>query len=165
MDIHKKYIERCITLASNGLGHTKSNPLVGCVIVNDEKIIGEGYHHLFGGKHAEVLAWENTGKPDNLENCDIYINLEPCAHIGKTGSCAQLLSKLNPKKVIISQLDPNPLVNGKGVEILKTAGIEVITGILENDSKFLNRRFNTFHSKQRPFIIFGLQGNGIAIRR
>ena len=153
MSIHNVYMQRCLKLASNGLGHTLSNPLVGCVIVKNNQIIGEGFHKTFGGPHAEIIAWENAGKPETLKDCTVYVNMEPCTHTGKTPPCTDLLVKLKPKTIVIAQQDPNQHVSGNGIQVLKNAGIEVITGVLENESRFLNRRFNTFHEKKRPYII------------
>ncbi|MFI5205128.1 MAG: bifunctional diaminohydroxyphosphoribosylaminopyrimidine deaminase/5-amino-6-(5-phosphoribosylamino)uracil reductase RibD [Flavobacteriales bacterium] len=153
MHVHNHYMKRSLALASNGLGHTLSNPLVGCVIVNAGKIIGEAYHKKFGGPHAEVLAWENAGKPESLKDCTVYVNMEPCTHYGKTPPCTDLLEQLLPKTVVVAQTDPNTSVSGKGIEVLRNAGIEVITGVLEKEARFINRRFNTYHEKKRPYII------------
>src|SRR5688572_6741272 len=99
MSEHDFFMKRALALASNGLGHTLSNPMVGCVIVRDGKIMGEAYHKKFGEAHAEVLAWENAGKPESLKNCTVYVNMEPCTHHGKTPPCTDLLIRLKPDTV------------------------------------------------------------------
>jgi diaminohydroxyphosphoribosylaminopyrimidine deaminase / 5-amino-6-(5-phosphoribosylamino)uracil reductase len=150
---NEKYMQRCFQLALNGLGNVAPNPLVGCVIVNKGEIIGEGYHQKYGEAHAEVNAINSVKDKSLLANSTVYVNLEPCAHFGKTPPCADLLVKHNVKEVVISNSDPNPKVAGKGVEILKAAGIKVITGILENEGWDINKRFFTNIVKSRPYII------------
>ncbi len=140
-------------LARLGFGNVSPNPMVGCVIVCKDKIIGEGYHQSFGGPHAEVGAVEEVKDKKMLAESTVYVTLEPCAHFGKTPPCASLLIQNHVKKVVIANIDPNPLVAGKGVEILKEAEIEVKTGILEDDGKDLNKRFFTSFNKKRPFVI------------
>lgn len=147
-----QYMERCLQLAKLGAGLVAPNPLVGCVIVHNSKIIGEGYHHKFGGAHAEVVAIQSVANKDLLKESTVYVSLEPCAHFGKTPPCANLLVTHQVKKVVIAQLDPNPLVAGKGISILQEAGIKVVTGVLENEAKSLNNRFNWFHQQKLPFI-------------
>ncbi len=137
--IHEKYIKRCITLAKRAGGDTLPNPLVGCVIVKNDKIIGEGFHKKFGFPHAEVEAIKSANEP--VEDSTLYVNLEPCSHYGKTPPCADLIISKKIKKVIIGMKDPNPLVAGKGIKKLKNAGIEVITGILEDKCRELNEVF------------------------
>jgi diaminohydroxyphosphoribosylaminopyrimidine deaminase/5-amino-6-(5-phosphoribosylamino)uracil reductase len=127
--------------------------MVGCVIVNKDKIIGEGWHQYFGGPHAEVNAINRVIDKEMIRGSDVYVNLEPCAHYGKTPPCAKLLSGHNVDKVIISNRDINPLVSGKGIEILRSAGIRVEEGILEKEGADLNRRFFTYHAQARPYII------------
>lgn len=153
MNIDEKYIKRCIELSKHGYGHVEPNPYVGAVIVNDNKIIGEGFHIKYGGPHAEVNAINSVKDKEILKSSTIYVNLEPCSHQGKTPPCANLIIESGIKKVVISMLDPNKLVSGNGVSMLKNAGVDVKTGVLENESKWLNRRFITFHTKQRPYII------------
>lgn len=153
------YMKRCLELAELGMGNVSPNPMVGCVIVNGGKIIGEGYHQKIGEEHAEVNAINNvfakfgTKAPALLKDATAYVSLEPCAHFGKTPPCADLLIKHQIKKVVIGNNDPFTKVNGKGIEKLKDVGIEVITGVLENECSFLNRRFFTRISQQRPYII------------
>jgi diaminohydroxyphosphoribosylaminopyrimidine deaminase / 5-amino-6-(5-phosphoribosylamino)uracil reductase len=150
---HDTYMERCFELALKGLGYVAPNPLVGCVIVKDEKIIAEAYHMEYGKAHAEVNAILSLSENFDYSDCTLYVNLEPCSHQGKTPPCSDLIIKKNFKRVVISNVDTNPLVGGKGIERLKKAGIEVEAGILEKKGRELNKRFFTFHEKQRPYII------------
>lgn len=153
------YMERCLTLAALGIGAVSPNPMVGCVIVHNDQIIGEGYHQQFGGPHAEVnaiqsvLATYKKLAPSLLRQSTAYVNLEPCAHFGKTPPCADLLVLHQLKRVVIGNTDPFAGVNGKGIEKLKLAGIEVTTGVLAEECAYLNRRFFTRIKSQRPFII------------
>ncbi len=147
------YLERSLELARHGLGLTSSNPLVGCVIVADGSILGEGYHHRFGGPHAEVLAINQVQDESLLRKSTLYVNLEPCSHHGKTPPCTDLIIKKGIPRVVIGCKDPNPLVSGSGIKKMEQAGIEVITGLHEKESRFLNRRFITFHEQKRPWII------------
>ncbi len=153
------YMNRCLDLASLGIANVSPNPMVGCVIVKDKQIIGEGYHQKFGEAHAEVNAINDVFRKYGdeastlLKNATAYVSLEPCAHFGKTPPCADLLIKHQVKKVVIGNHDPFTKVNGKGVEKLKNAGIEVVSGILADECSFLNRRFFTRITKQRPYII------------
>ena len=149
---HEKYIQRCIQLAKNGLGTTYPNPLVGSVIVSNDKIIGEGWHYKAGSPHAEVNAIASVCKESSLINATIYVSLEPCSHFGKTPPCADLIIESGIKTVVIGSLDPNPQVAGRGVKKLLDAGCEVLTGVLENECMDLNKRFFTFHQKKRPYI-------------
>ena len=147
------YMRRCLELAENGLGNVAPNPLVGCVIVHKDRVIGEGYHREFGRAHAEVNAIESVKDVSLLTESTLYVNLEPCSHHGKTPPCADLILSKKIPRVVIGQMDPNPEVAGNGIKKLEAAGVEVRQGVLEEESKFLNRRFNTFHIKKRPFII------------
>ncbi len=153
MNEDEKYINRCFELALNGLGNVSPNPMVGCVIVYQDKIIGEGYHRNYGEAHAEVNAINTVENKELLKESTVYVNLEPCSHYGKTPPCAELLIKHQVKRVVISNTDPNPLVAGKGIQLLKSAGIEVICGVLEEKGNELNKRFFTFFAKKRPYII------------
>lgn len=146
-------MQRCLDLAVKGLGQVASNPMVGCVIVCDDKIISEGYHQFYGGLHAEPNALKDIDS-DTLKKSILYVNLEPCSHYGKTPPCADLIISKGIKKVVIGNLDSNPLVAGKGVQKLKNAGIEVEYGILNEECRELNKRFFTFHEKKRPYIFF-----------
>jgi diaminohydroxyphosphoribosylaminopyrimidine deaminase/5-amino-6-(5-phosphoribosylamino)uracil reductase len=153
------YMKRCLELAGLGNGSVSPNPMVGCVIVNEGKIIGEGYHRRFGEAHAEVNAvnsvMERFGDqaPALLKNAVAYVSLEPCAHFGKTPPCADLLIRHQLKKVVIGSRDPFPDVNGRGIQKLEAAGIAVISGVLEKECAYLNRRFFTRVTQQRPYII------------
>jgi diaminohydroxyphosphoribosylaminopyrimidine deaminase / 5-amino-6-(5-phosphoribosylamino)uracil reductase len=148
-----QYMLRCFELAKQGIGSVSPNPLVGCVIVKDERIIGEGWHKRYGSSHAEVNAITNIADKTQLVGSTVYVNLEPCSHFGKTPPCADLLIEHKVGKVVISNTDTNTLVGGKGIAKLKAAGIEVTQGILEHEGCELNKRFFTFHEKQRPYII------------
>lgn len=153
------YMKRCLELAEMGNGSVSPNPLVGCVIVSEGKIIGEGYHQKYGQAHAEVnavnavLADYGDAAAGLLKKATAYVSLEPCAHFGKTPPCADLLIRHAVKKVVIGNRDPFPDVNGKGVEKLKNAGIEVVIGVLEKECSYVNRRFFTRIANQRPYII------------
>jgi diaminohydroxyphosphoribosylaminopyrimidine deaminase/5-amino-6-(5-phosphoribosylamino)uracil reductase len=150
---HEIYMNRCLELASLGLGNTAPNPMVGSVIVYNNTIIGEGYHRKYGEAHAEVNAINSVENKSLLKESTIYVNLEPCSHYGKTPPCAELIKRMQIPKVVVGTLDPNPLVLGKGIEVLRSAGISVITGILEKGCAELNKRFFTFQKYQRPYII------------
>jgi diaminohydroxyphosphoribosylaminopyrimidine deaminase/5-amino-6-(5-phosphoribosylamino)uracil reductase len=147
------FMQRAMELALLGRGHVSPNPLVGSVIVHEGKIIGEGWHKKYGEPHAEVNAVNDVKDQHLLKDCVIYVSLEPCSHVGKTPPCCDLLIHHRFKKVIVANVDPNPLVNGGGLHKLREAGIEVITGILENKGRELNKRFFTYMEKQRPYII------------
>lgn len=153
MKVQEKYIKRCIELAKNGLGTTYPNPLVGCVIVFENVIIGEGWHKKSGEAHAEVLAIESVRNKELLYESTLYVSLEPCSHFGKTPPCADLILKYKIPNVVIGTIDPNSKVSGKGIQKLKDSGVNVTYGILVNECNELNKRFFTFHSKTRPFII------------
>jgi len=151
--INEKYIKRCIQLAKNGLGTTYPNPLVGSVIVCDGKIIGEGWHKTAGEPHAEVNAINSVKDKSMLIKSTIYVSLEPCSHFGKTPPCCNLIIANKIPKVVIGTIDTNIKVAGNGIKKLIEAGIQVTVGILEKDCYELNKRFFTFHEKQRPYII------------
>src|SRR5688572_7378523 len=150
---HILFMQRALELARLGEGFVRPNPLVGCVIVHNEKIIGEGWHKQYGGPHAEVNAINAVKDKSLLPESTVYVTLEPCSHFGKTPPCADLLIKHQVKKVIICNNDPNPLVAGRGINKLREAGIEVETGFLAEKGTVLNRRFFTFHQQQRPYIV------------
>jgi diaminohydroxyphosphoribosylaminopyrimidine deaminase/5-amino-6-(5-phosphoribosylamino)uracil reductase len=145
---------RCIELAVKGAGYTAPNPMVGCVIVDsNQNILGEGYHERCGGPHAEVNAIQSVQDKSLLKDATLYVNLEPCAHHGKTPPCANLIVQMGIPSVVIGMKDPHEKVAGKGIEILRQAGIDVIVGIEEKACRELNKRFITFHEKKRPYII------------
>lgn len=146
-------MQRALDLAQLSIGAVSPNPMVGCVIVHHNKIIGEGRHERYGAAHAEVNAVASVDDPLSLSESTVYVNLEPCSHFGKTPPCADMLVKHGVKKVVIANSDPNPLVSGKGIEKLNAAGIEVVTGILETQGRELNKRFFTFMEKKRPYLI------------
>ncbi|HOP59227.1 MAG TPA: bifunctional diaminohydroxyphosphoribosylaminopyrimidine deaminase/5-amino-6-(5-phosphoribosylamino)uracil reductase RibD [Bacteroidales bacterium] len=148
-----KFMRRCLDLAGRAEGLTYPNPLVGSVIVHQGRIIGEGYHLKAGGPHAEVCAVRSAGGSDIPLSSVLYVNLEPCSHFGRTPPCTDLIIRSGIKKVIIGTTDTSEKVSGNGIRTLAEAGVEVITGVLEKESRWINRRFFTFHEKKRPYII------------
>lgn len=151
--IHQHYMRRAIDLAQLGSGHVAPNPLVGCVIVHQGRIIGEGYHKKFGGPHAEVNAIASVEDASLLSESTLYVTLEPCAHFGKTPPCSNLIIEKRIPRVVIGNLDPFPAVNGRGIEQMRNAGIHVETDVLVDECRFMNRRFFTFQEKQRPYVV------------
>lgn len=149
----EKYMRRCIQLAKNGRQTTEPNPMVGAVIVHEDRIIGEGYHIRPGGPHAEVNAFASVRPEDEhlLPQSTIYVSLEPCSHWGKTPPCAELLIQKGVKRCVVGCQDPFAKVQGRGIKMLREAGIEVVVGVLEEECLHLNDHFITFHSKHRPF--------------
>ena len=150
---NEDYIKRCIHLAKKGFGNASPNPLVGSVIVHNNEIIGEGFHQKFGEAHAEVNAINSVKDKSLLAFSTIYINLEPCAHFGKTPPCADLIIKSKIPNVVIGHQDPFSKVNGQGIDKLKAAGCKVIVGVCENECNELNKRFFTLHQQKRPYVI------------
>ncbi len=146
-----KYMKRALQLARKGIGYTNPNPLVGAVIVKDEEVIGEGYHAVYGGPHAEINAFKNANQ--DVNGAVMYVTLEPCSHYGKTPPCAKAIVEKGIKKVIIAMEDPNPEVAGRGIQILKDHGIEVVVGVLEEESKTLNEIFLKYITTKLPFCI------------
>ena len=144
---------RCIQLGKKGLGNTAPNPMVGSVIVYNDKIIGEGHTSAYGGSHAEVNAINSVTDTSLLKEATIYVTLEPCSHYGKTPPCADLILQKQIKTVVIGTLDPHEKVAGKGIKRLKEAGCAVITSVLEEECKEHHKRFLTYHVKKRPYII------------
>lgn len=153
MKIHEKYIKRCIKISQNGLGSTAPNPMVGCVIVHNNKIIGEGFTSPYGGSHAEVNAINSVRDKILLKESTLYVTLEPCSHYGKTPPCSDLIIQNNIPNVIIGCADDNPKVSGKGITKLKTSGCKVTIGVLESECRKHHKRFFTFYNKKRPYII------------
>lgn len=147
----ERFMERAIELARKGEGYTSPNPLVGAVIVKENRIIGEGYHEYFGGSHAEVNALKNA--MESVNGATMYVTLEPCSHYGKTPPCANEIVKKGISRVIIGMKDPNPLVAGKGMNILEENGIEVELGVLEKEVKKLNEIFIKYITTKKPFCI------------
>ena len=156
MEQNQIYLHRCIELARLGAGYVAPNPMVASVLVCENRIIGEGYHQQYGQAHAEVNCINSVKEADKylIDKSVIYVCLEPCAHFGKTPPCVDLIIKHKIPTVVIGCRDPFHKVDGKGIEKLKNNGIEVIAGVLENECKELNKRFFTFHTKKRPYIIF-----------
>lgn len=146
------YMQRALDLAEKGVYHTSPNPMVGCVIVYEDKIIGEGFHAKFGGPHAEVEALRSVVDKDVLSKSTMYVTLEPCSHYGKTPPCTLAIKNSGIKKVVIGCLDPNPAVGGKGVQALKQQGIQCELEDANWQIEYQNRRFFTFHRKKRPYI-------------
>ena len=153
MNIQEKYIKRCIELAQNGFGTTYPNPMVGSVIVYEDKIIGEGWHKKAGEPHAEVNAVRSVKDKSLLKKATIYVSLEPCSHFGKTPPCCDLIIANQIPNVVVGTVDPNEKVAGNGIKKLMAAGINVTVGVLENECNELNNRFFTFHQQKRPYII------------
>ncbi|MCX7697329.1 MAG: bifunctional diaminohydroxyphosphoribosylaminopyrimidine deaminase/5-amino-6-(5-phosphoribosylamino)uracil reductase RibD [Bacteroidales bacterium] len=152
-ELDELFIQRCLTLAHGGIGLVEPNPYVGCVVVKEGKIIGEGFHFQFGGPHAEVLAIQSIKEKSNFDDAVLYVNLEPCSHYGKTPPCTDLIIQKGFRRVVIAMEDPNPLVNGNGIRRLREAGIDVKVGVCKDDALRLNRSFVTFHKQKRPYII------------
>ncbi len=150
--VDEKYMERCLSLAANGVGKVSPNPMVGCVIVRTGKIIGEGYHRLYGEAHAEVNAIASVKDENQLQDATLYVNLEPCSHYGKTPPCAELIIRKKIPRVVVGCLDPYPEVSGRGIKMLRDAGVDVLTGVLEKESYALNKEFMTSHQFCRPYI-------------
>ncbi len=153
METHEFYMHRCIELAKEGLGKAAPNPLVGCVIVHNNKVIGEGYHREYGKAHAEVNAVNSVKEKAMLRQSTLYVNLEPCCHHGKTPPCTDLIIRCGIPHVVIGAVDPYDAVAGKGISKLRNKGVQVDVGVLKPASMHLNRRFFTFHQKKRPYII------------
>lgn len=148
-----QYMQRCLQLARYGIDCVAPNPMVGAVLVYNGRIIGEGYHHRFGEPHAEPNAINSVENADLLKQSTLYVNLEPCSHYGKTPPCADLIVSKQIPRVVIGSLDPNPKVSGRGVGILRKAGIEVTVGVLEKECCALNKRFFIFQEQKRPYIL------------
>ncbi|MGL4229424.1 MAG: bifunctional diaminohydroxyphosphoribosylaminopyrimidine deaminase/5-amino-6-(5-phosphoribosylamino)uracil reductase RibD [Tannerellaceae bacterium] len=153
MQIEEKYMRRCITLARNGAGFVSPNPMVGAVVVCDDKIIGEGYHAKCGEAHAEVNAIASVHDKELLKRSTIYVSLEPCSHHGKTPPCAELIIKMQIPRVVVGSKDPFPQVAGRGIAMLRAAGIEVVEGVLKNECDELNKTFMHCHTAKRPFVL------------
>lgn len=149
------YMRRCLELAKHGAGYVAPNPMVGALLVHEDRIIGEGWHREYGKAHAEVNCLASVKEEDRylVSQSAMYVSLEPCAHTGKTPPCADLLIRNKIPQVVIGCRDPFPEVNGKGIEKLQAAGIKVTVGVLEEACKQLNKRFFTFHEQQRPYVI------------
>lgn len=145
-----EYMKLALELAKKGFAKVNPNPMVGAVVVKDGKIVGRGWHKFYGGPHAEVYALDEAG--EEAKGATIYVSLEPCSHFGKTPPCCEKILKSGIKKCVIACLDPNPLVAGKGIERLKSAGIEVEVGLLEEEAKKLNRVFFKFITQKKAYL-------------
>ena len=158
---YEKYIHRCIELARRGEYYVAPNPMVGAVLVrnSDEAIIGEGWHEHYGEAHAEVNCFCNAEKSGicqgdfSYKECTLFVSLEPCSHYGKTPPCAELIIRKGVGRVVVGMLDPNPVVAGRGISMLREAGIEVVVGVLENECRELNKRFICLHQNKRPYVV------------
>ncbi len=153
MLVEERFMARCIELARHGLGHVAPNPMVGAVIVHNGVIVGEGFHRCCGEAHAEVNAIASVKDEAVLRDSTIYVSLEPCSHYGKTPPCAELIIKKRIPRVVVGCLDPFPEVSGRGVRMLRDAGIEVVTGIMGKECQKLNKAFMTFQTEKRPYVI------------
>ena len=153
MTTHEIYIKRCLQIAKNGLGTTRPNPMVGAVIVYNDRIIGESFTSAYGGNHAEVNAINSVKDKSLLTQSTLYVTLEPCSHFGKTPPCSDLIIKHKIPNVVIGCVDDNPEVAGKGIAKLKASGCNVSVGVLEAECKIHHKRFFSFHNKKRPYII------------
>jgi len=139
-EVHRGFMHRCLSLAERGWGRVSPNPMVGAVLVRDGVVLAEGWHDVFGGAHAERMLFEGL-EAKNFSDCILYVSLEPCAHYGKTPPCANLILEKGVGRVVVGVLDPNPLVSGKGVGLLRAAGVEVLVGVLEDECRQLNWAF------------------------
>ncbi|QHL88316.1 bifunctional diaminohydroxyphosphoribosylaminopyrimidine deaminase/5-amino-6-(5-phosphoribosylamino)uracil reductase RibD [Nibribacter ruber] len=151
--VDEKFMQRALDLALLGEGFARPNPMVGCVVVHDGMITGEGWHQQYGGPHAEVNAINSVQDKSLLRQSRVYVTLEPCSHYGKTPPCADLLIKHGVQDVVICNTDPNPLVAGKGIQKLKDAGCTVTTGLLESKGLEVNKRFFKFQTQKRPYLV------------
>ncbi|MBW8001373.1 MAG: bifunctional diaminohydroxyphosphoribosylaminopyrimidine deaminase/5-amino-6-(5-phosphoribosylamino)uracil reductase RibD [Planctomycetes bacterium] len=153
-DIDEKFMLKALSLARGGIGSVEPNPAVGCVIVKDGEIIGQGWHERFGGSHAEINALEDCNvKGLSAADSEIYVTLEPCSHVGKTGPCTKAIIDAKPGKVIAAMADPSAHASGKGFQQLRDAGIEVVVGVCEEQAKLLNAAFIKFATTGRPWVI------------
>lgn len=151
---HEFFMQRCLQLAALGEGFVAPNPMVGSVLVFNGRLIGEGYHQQYGEAHAEVNCLNNVAEADRhlITSSTLYVSLEPCAHYGKTPPCADSIIQSDVRKVVIGCRDPFVQVNGKGIEKLQKAGVQVVCGVLEKECQFINRRFFTYHTLHRPYV-------------
>lgn len=155
MDVHERYMSRCLQLARHALGHAAPNPMVGAVLVHEGRIIGEGWHRYCGGAHAEVECLGNVAPEDRhlIPNATLYVSLEPCAHHGRTPPCADRILQEGIRHVVVACRDPFPLVDGRGIDRLREAGVQVTCGVLESKAKATNARFFLLNTAPRPYII------------
>lgn len=148
-----RFMHRALDLAAKGGREVMPNPQVGCIIVHEGKVIGEGWHRKYGEAHAEVNAVNSVDDKELLKKSTMYVTLEPCSHQGKTPPCADMIIRMGIPDLVIASQDPNPLVAGNGTRKLKEAGVNVFTGLLDKENRALNKRFFTFHEKKRPYVI------------
>lgn len=153
VEVDEKYMARCIELAKGGMGSARPNPMVGAVIVHNGRIIGEGFHRKCGEPHAEVNAIASVRDDSLLKDATMYVSLEPCSHYGKTPPCAELIIRKGIPRVVIACLDPFLSVSGRGVRMLRDAGVEVMTGVMEDEARSLNKAFMTLQTQGRPYVI------------
>jgi diaminohydroxyphosphoribosylaminopyrimidine deaminase / 5-amino-6-(5-phosphoribosylamino)uracil reductase len=155
MHVHQPYMHRCLQLAKLAEGHVAPNPMVGAVLVHNNRIIGEGYHKVFGQAHAEVNCINSVAGEDRalISHSTMYVSLEPCTHFGKTPPCTDLIIQHKIPHVVVGCIDPFPQVGGKGIAKLRAHGIEVVAGVLEQECKELNKRFITYVTQHRPYIV------------
>jgi diaminohydroxyphosphoribosylaminopyrimidine deaminase/5-amino-6-(5-phosphoribosylamino)uracil reductase len=153
MSMDECYMQRCLELAWRGVRSVYPNPMVGCVIVKNNHIVGEGYHQEFGQAHAEIQAIQSVSNLEDLDGATLYVSLEPCFHTGKTPPCIRAILQYNFKRIVIACQDPNPKVSGLSISSLKKHGYDVTVGVLENEAKALNKRFFINQLRQRPYII------------
>ena len=151
--MHKQFMHRCLNLAQKGKGNVSPNPMVGAVLVYDNKIIGEGYHQQFGAAHAEVNCLHSVVEKELIPLSTLYVSLEPCSHFGKTPPCANLILENKIKKVVVATTDFSSKVNGKGISLLRENGVDVIEGVLENEAIELNKRFFFSQENKQPFVV------------
>lgn len=152
MTVDERYMRRALELAELGCGMARPNPMVGAVLVYQDRIIGEGYHHRWGEPHAEVMAIRSVQNQDLLPMSTLYVTLEPCSHYGKTPPCAELIIRSGIRRVVVAMTDPYPEVSGRGVRMLQEQGIDVEMGVLQAEALELNRAFVSQHSRHRPYI-------------
>jgi len=155
---YEQYIARCIEIARRGEYYVAPNPMVGAVLVDGNgRVLAEGWHERFGEGHAEVNCFKSLEKSKyrdiDLSKCTLFVSLEPCSHYGKTPPCAKLIIEKGVGRVVVGMLDPNPLVAGRGVKMLREAGIEVVVGVLEKECRELNKRFLMLHEHHRPYVV------------
>lgn len=153
MTLHETYMRRCLELAAKARGHVSPNPMVGALLVQEGKIIGEGYHRQHGGPHAEPIAIASVKDSKLLTSSTLYVSLEPCSHFGKTPPCAKLILDKKIPRVVVGSTDPYPEVSGRGITMLREGGVEVIENVLTEECEALNKRFFTFYRRRRPYII------------
>jgi len=145
-----RFMKRCLLLAKRGEGNVHPNPMVGCVIVQGDKVVGEGYHEKFGGPHAEIIALKNAGK--KAKGATMVVSLEPCVHFGKTPPCTDAVIRAGIARVVIASRDPNPLVGGKGIRRLRKAGVQVKIGVLQSNTQALNEKFFKYMRTGLPYV-------------